>query len=157
MTELVLTKTPAGALAPADDYTAEQMGKLRSGILLRGEFRKVRNPRFHRKGFALFKFAFDLWDAPQLEYKGQPVAKEFNRFRKDLTILSGHYEAVTTLRGEVRLEAKSLAFGNMGEDEFEAVFKSILSVVWERILRSKGYESPEKVEAIIDELLRFDT
>jgi hypothetical protein len=70
--------------------------------------------------------------------------------------IAGFFDAVTNLRGEVRLEAKSLAFHNMGEEEFERVYKAVLGVVWDRILRSKGYESPEKVDAIVQELLRFE-
>jgi Protein of unknown function (DUF1367) len=156
MSELVLMKTPAGAMVPADAPSLEFVQKLRIGGQVRGEFKRQRNPRFHRKVMALFKFAFDLWDAPVLEYKGQPVAKSFERFRKDLTVLAGHYEAVTNLRGEVRLEAKSLSFASMDEAEFGEVFKGILGVVWDRVLRSKGYESPERVEMLLEELLRFE-
>jgi hypothetical protein len=157
MTDLVLTKTPAGSLAPADGPSAEYIQKMKIGAGVRGEFKRQRNPRFHRKAFALFAFAYDLWDAPQLEYKGQPVAKNFDRFRRDLTIIAGHYEAATNLRGEVRLEAKSLSFGSMGEEEFGQVYKSILDVVFDRVLKSKGYTSAHEVDRIVDELARFDS
>ena len=157
MTILTLTRTPSGALMAADEETREFIGKLKLGAGLRGDFKRQRNPRFHRKAFALLKFAFDLWDAPQLEYKGQPVAKNFDRFRRDITILAGHYESTINFRGEVRLEAKSLSFSNMSEDEFETVYRSILNVVWDRVLKSKGYESARQVDGVIDELLRFDS
>jgi hypothetical protein len=156
MTELVLTKTPTGALVPADGPSAEFIQKLKIGAGLRGEFKRQRNIRFHRKMFALFNFAFDMWGAPELEYKGHPVAKSLDRFRRDLTILAGHYEAVTNLRGEVRLEAKSLSFSNMDEAEFETVYSSILKVVWERVLRAHGYGSAAEVDRIVEELLRFE-
>jgi hypothetical protein len=157
MTELVLTRTPSGALAPADGPSAEFVQKLKAGAGLRGEFKRQRNPKFHRKAMALLTFAYDLWDAPELEYNGQPVAKAFDRFRKDLTILAGHYEAVTNLKGEVRLEAKSLSFANMGEDEFAAVYAGILNVVWERVLKAKGYKSAAEVDHIVENLLRFES
>lgn len=150
------TKTLSGALAPADSETSAFLARLRLGQGLRAEVKRARNILFHRRMFALLNFAFDLWDCPALEYQGHPVAKNFDRFRKDITILAGFFDAVTNLRGEVRLEAKSLAFHNMGEEEFERVYKSVLGVVWDRILRSKGYESPEKVDAIVQELLRFE-
>ena len=150
------TKTLSGTLAPADSETAAFVSRLKFGQGLRAEVKRARNILFHRRMFALLNFAFDLWDCPALEYHGQPVAKNFDRFRKDITVLAGFYEAVTNLRGEVRLEAKSLAFHNMGEEEFERVYKSVLGVVWDRMLRSKGYESPEKVDAIVQELLRFE-
>lgn len=156
MSDLVLTKTPAGALAPADEPTAEYIRKLRMGVPLHGEFTRMRNPQFHRKAFALFKLAFEAWDAPALEYRGEPVAKDFDRFRRDLTILAGHYEAVTNLRGEVRLEAKSLKFARMSEDEFETVYRGVLNTVWEKLLRQKGYANPAAVDAVINELMRFE-
>lgn len=156
MTELLLRRTPSGALAPADGPSAEFIQRLKIGAGLRGEFKRQRNPRFHRKVFALFQLAFDLWEAPALEYRGQPVAKSFDRFRKDLTILAGHYEAVTTLRGEVRLEPKRLNFANMGEEEFEAVFRGVLGVVWERVLKDRGYSSTDEVDRVVEELLRFE-
>ena len=150
------TKTLSGALAPADSETAAFLARLKLGQGLRAEVKRARNILFHRRMFALLNFAFDLWDCHALEYLGQPVAKSFDRFRKDITVLAGFYEAVTNLRGEVRLEAKSLAFHNMGDEEFERAYKAVLGVVWDRILRSKGYESPEKVDAIVQELLRFE-
>lgn len=156
MTELVLTRTPSGSLAPADGPSAEFISKLKIGAGLRGEFKRQRNPKFHRKAFALFNMAFDLWDAPELEYRGQPVAKNFDRFRRDLTILAGHYEAATNLRGEVRLEAKSLSFGSMSEEEFAQVYAGILAVVWDRVLRSKGFGSSADVDRVVEELLRFE-
>lgn len=156
MAELMLMKTPTGALVPADAAAAEFIQKLKTGQGLKGEFKRQRNPRFHRKVFSLFKFAFDLWDAPELEYKGQKVAKNLDQFRKDLTILAGYYNAHVNLKGEVRVTAKSLSFANMGEDEFGEVFKSLLEVVWRHVLCAKGYDSPERVEAIVEELLRYE-
>lgn len=150
------TKTPSGALAPADSETLAYVATLKTGQGLRAEVKKARSLPFHKKAMALFHLAYGLWDAPQLEYEGQPVAKSFERFRKDVTILAGFYEVVTNLKGEVRLEAKSLAFHNMGEAEFGLVYSAVLDVVWDRVLKAKGYESPEKVDAIVQELLRFE-
>ena len=156
MTELMLTKTPGGTLAPADGPSADYIAKMRLGAGLRGEFKRARSIPKHRRMWVLFTFAFDMWDAPQLEYNGQQVAKSLDRFRKDVTILAGYYEAVTNLRGEVRLEAKSLSFANMEQDEFDAVYRAVLTVVWDRILKAKGYADPAAVDAIVDELLRFE-
>ena len=156
MTELVVIKTLGGALAPADPQTAEFVSKLKLGQGLRADFKRMRDVMKHRRGFALLHFAFEHWDAPQLEYEGLPVVKTFDRFRKDLTILAGHWTSTVNLRGEVRLEAKSLSFGNMDDTEFEQVYRDLLTAVWERIFRSKGYADPAAVDAIVDQLLRFE-
>jgi len=157
MSDVVLVKTPGGALAPADDGARAFIEKLKAGFGVRATVRKVRNIKFHRKAFALFKLAFDVWEpvAP-LEYKGLPVAKEFERFRKDLTILAGFYKAVYNVRGEVRLEAESLSFGNMDDERFEQVYRAVLTAVWDRVLRSAGYASEDEVDRVVNELMRFD-
>lgn len=156
MTDLVLMKTAGGALVPCDPAATDYIAKLKTGQGIRAACKKARNPRFHRKVFSLFGLAFDLWDAPELEYRGQRVEKSFDRFRKDLTILAGHYEAVTNIRGETRLEAKSLSFSSMAEEEFQVVYRDILNAVWQRVLKSAGYETPERVDQIVEELLRYD-
>ena len=156
MTSCFFSRTPAGALAPADAAAAEFISKLKVGKGVRGEFRRVRNLQQHRRIFALFNFAFENWDAPGLEYQGQPVAKDFDRFRRDITILAGFFHSVVNFKGEVRLEAESLAFDSMSDERFQAVYRAVLGVVWTRILAAKGYETPEAVDKIVAELLRFE-
>lgn len=157
MTELVLTRSPSGALVPADAPSAEFIARLKVGAGLRGEFKRQRNPKFHRKAFALLQFAFDLWDAPALEYQGQPVEKNFDRFRRDIVILAGFFKQTVNLRGDVRLEAESLSFANMDEDRFSEVYAAILNVVWTRVLKSKGYGTAAEVDRVVAELLRFES
>lgn len=155
--DLMLVKSPGGALIPGDAQAQQFIAGLGVGKGLRGEFRRVRNPLFHRKVFALFNLAFDMWEAPALEYQGLPVAKNFDRFRKDLTVLAGHYTATTNLRGEVRLEAKSLSFANMDDTEFAEVYRGILGVVWKHVAAAHGYKSPAELERVVEELLRFES
>lgn len=156
MTSCYLTRTPSGALAPADAETAAFVGALKVGQGLRADVVRVRSVPFHRKAFALFNYAFDLWDAPAAEFKGEPIAKCFDRFRKDITILAGYYETSVRLNGEIRIEAKSLAFDKMEADEFAECYKAILGVIWDKVLRAKGYASPAEVDRIVAELLRFE-
>ena len=70
--------------------------------------------------------------------------------------MAGFYESYVNFKGEVRLEAKSLSFDKMNEEEFAQVYKGFLDVVWTRILKSKGYETPEKIDAYVNELLRYE-
>lgn len=150
-------KSPAGALVPADGEAQELLTKVRLGQGVRCKITRVRNLLFHRKMFALFKLAFDVWEPEPVEYKGQPVAKDFDRFRKDMTILAGFFKTVISARGEVRLEAESLSFGSMSEERFEQVYKAVLNVVWSRVLRLAGYQDEAEVERVVEELLRFDS
>lgn len=157
MTDMVLVKTPGGALVPVDDEARAVIEKIKTGQGVRATIRRTRSVQFHRKAFALFKLAFDVWEpVTPLEYQGLPVAKDFDRFRKDMTILAGFYKAVYNARGEVRLEAESLSFATMDEERFCQVFRAVLSVVWNRVLKAVGYVSEEEVERVINELMRFD-
>ena len=155
--DIMLMKTPGGSLAPVDAEAREMVDKLKLGQGIQASVRRARNVRFHRKGMALFRLAYDVWEPlTPLEYKGLPVAKDFERFRKDMTILAGFYKAVYNARGEVRLEAESLRFSSMSEERFEQVFHAVLNVVWNRVLKAAGYASVEDVEEVIEELMRFD-
>ncbi|MCL2076336.1 MAG: DUF1367 family protein [Betaproteobacteria bacterium] len=158
MMEALCLKTPSGSLAPADEAAREFIAKLKTMETVRVEIKRVRNLKFHKKMFALFKLAFDAWEPEGVgnEYKGQIIAKDFERFRKDIIIVAGFYKTTVNLRGEVRYEAESLSFGSMSETRFGEVFKAVLNVVWERILKLQGYQDTAHVERIIEELLRFE-
>lgn len=53
------------------------------------EIKKARNPAFHRKVFAFFKFCFDHWAADKTEWEHFDERKQFDTFRKHLTVLAG--------------------------------------------------------------------
>ena len=155
--KVCVLKSPAGALIPADEEASDLLRKIKAGTPLSVDVKRIRNYKFHKKMFALFKLAFDVWEPVEpLEYKGVPVAKDFDRFRKDITIMAGFYKAVYNARGEVRLEAESLSFAAMSEERFETVFRAVLTVVWNRVLKAAGYASEEEVERVVNELMRFD-
>ena len=156
MAELMLMKTPSGALAPVDEDSAALIAKLKIGQGVKAEIKRARNLAFHRKVFSLFKLAFDAWEPQAVEYKGQSVEKDFDRFRKDLTVLAGHHNTVINIRGEVRVEAKSLSFANMPEEEFQTVYKGLLNVVWRMVLKDAGYLNAEAVNNVVEQLLGYE-
>jgi hypothetical protein len=156
MTELILTKTPSGTLAPCDPQAAEYISNLKLGAHVKAKCVKARNPKFHRKAFALLNLAFESWEPAEVTHKGERISKSFDRFRKDITILAGYYDVVVNLRGEVRYDAKSLSFSSMDDDEFGAVYNAILDVVWGKILRDAArYKSRDEVDAIVNQLMGF--
>jgi hypothetical protein len=149
-------KSASGVLVPGSDSTVDAMRSYKIGTPLFVDIKRIRNYKFHRKAFALFKLAFDHWEIPSIEYKGQPVEKDFERFRKDMIILAGFYRPVYNARGDVQLEAESLPFSNMSEERFNFVYRAVTSVVWERILRHSGYASESDVDNVINHLMSFD-
>jgi len=61
MAELSFVKTRAG-LVPHTEHDKEVFNKWKLGSVISGEFKKVRNPLFHRKFFALLNLTFDYYE-----------------------------------------------------------------------------------------------
>ena len=117
------------------------------------------NIKFHRKFFALMHLAFDYWEPPKhgegsaLSDK-MAIERNFDRFRYDVTILAGYYDATYRLNGDVRLEAKSISFGSMSEDDFEDLYSKVIDVIINRVCTQfSEYELRKQVE---DMVLGFD-
>lgn len=156
MAEMICIRQPGGALIPATDEDAEALRKIKAGSAVRVEVRQVRNYKFHRKFFALCKYAFDIWaeTIPPKEYRGQPVRPDFDRFRRDLIILTGRFDATYSAKGDVRLEAKSISFANMKEDEFEKMYSDAIDVILQKILAGRGY-TEEQLRNYVDNVLAY--
>ncbi len=148
MTAIVLMKTPGGALVPADPQATEYIARLKLGAPVKAEVKRMRNYQFHKKLFALLNFAFDTWEPTEATYKGQVVQKNFDQFRNDVTVLAGFGETTITLRGEVRVVAKSISFGSMSQDEFDQLYDAVCSVILAKVLTTYDREA-------IDNVMRF--
>lgn len=139
-------------LVPGDEECQEWLQKQKHGATLRGDMAVQRNPKFHRKFFAMLKVAYDNWEAPEIE---TPIGKmhcTFDQFRNDVTILAGYREESVDTRGKFRYKAKSISFGKMKEDEFERLYNDVLNVV---LLKFLGNWTGEDMERVIEEILGF--
>lgn len=125
------------------------------GEVLKLSFKKIRNGKYHRKFFALLNFAFDAWEPGRQHksYKGMPVAKNFERFRKDVVIQAGFYEQTFDLDGRMRLEAQSISFANMDDLEFEKVYSAVADVILQKVLIT--YQGREELDKVIQEVMGF--
>lgn len=157
MSELLLTRTVDGALRPMDDEGVERIQKIKAGNTVRCEIVQMRNWKFHKKWFVLARFAYDIWSEsmPARSYRGMPVRPNFDRFRKELTILSGHGEPVWNIEGEMRMEAKSLRWDRMDEQTFEELYSATIDTILQRILSFRTDLSDEKIRNHVDQVLRF--
>lgn len=61
MAELSFIKTNVG-LVPHTDHDKEVFNKWKLGAVIAGNFKQVRNPKFHRKFFALLNLTFDYYE-----------------------------------------------------------------------------------------------
>ena len=118
-------------------------------------FKRVRNPKFHRKYFALLNIGYDNWNPPSIEVDNERVIplKNFDRFRHDVAILAGYYHSTIRLDGTIRIEAKSISFASMGDDEFADLYSKTIDVFIKHIYGSK--QTKEDIDHMVEEYLRF--
>ena len=135
-----------------DPPTREWLDKKKPGALIRSDFKQARNPAFHRKGMSLLSLAFEYWEPGELSNTHGVVEKNFDRFRKDLTILAGFFDQSFRLDGSVRIEAKSISFAKMDDEEFSRVYQSLLTVIIKHIMDTY---SEEEVEEMADKFWSY--
>lgn len=156
--ELLLTKSPSGALIPLDDEQAEKMQRLRPGAVIRCTIAQMRNGRFFRKWWVLARYAYDLWTdnlPTTIVWRGQMVQPDKEKFRKDLTILAGHFHPVFNIRGEMRIEADSLRWDKMDEETFERLYSATINAILQKVLNRPDL-TPEKLRQYVNNVLKFD-
>jgi hypothetical protein len=85
---------------------------------------------------------------------GIELEKDFDTFRDFITVEAGLYEQVITPAGPRRI-AKSWAYKNMAQEEFERLYREIKNTCWELVLK-QSFASMEQAEVAAEQLLRFD-
>ena len=153
--EAFFTKLPNASFVPASEDDAELLSKVKTGETVRLTLVRPRNIKFHRKYFALLNLAFDYWEPPQgKDMEGVTAQRNFDRFRGDIAILCGYYDATYRLNGDVRLEAKSISFGSMSEDTFEDLYSKTINVVIDRVCTQ--YTEDQMRKQVENLILGFD-
>ena len=153
----VLCRRVPGGLAPESEGEAAKLHKLKAGASVKVNITQEVNAKFRRKWWALAKFAFDLWSEtmPDQEYRGQEVQRSFERFRRDLIILAGHFQPVWAVNGEMRVEAKSISFARMSDETFEALYSATINAVLAKILTGSKLTDAD-LRSHVDRVMEFD-
>lgn len=127
MGECLLVKTDKGHFLPLDGALAD----VSAGEVIKVKYSLARNPKFHRKMFALFKFVIDALPDPEpVKVHGVMVTPklDFDTARKFLTVKAGFYDVIMLPDGTCRLQAKSLSYASMDNEEFARVYSAIIDV-----------------------------
>ena len=120
--KIQLVKTPFG-LKPVSDEDIKRLKKIEEGEVIVAEYTKSRNYRFLKKYMALIQL---MWENDSLN-----LTRE--RYRKEMEIAAGYFEAYEGYNGELRREPKSISFGKMEEEEFEQLFHDMLQIACIRL------------------------
>lgn len=152
-------KHPGGAFVPASDEDKEFADKIRAGEVVRLKFTRMRNYQFFKKWHSLVRLAFDYWEPTELPedpekrwMKNVTPQKNYERFRKDITIRAGYFYAVYRLDGTMRIEAESIAWGSMTEETFEKLYSATIDVVLGQIYMDY---SEEMLESLVDQVMSY--
>ena len=78
----------------------------------------MRNPKFHRKYFALLGLVFDSQD----KYANK------EHFLTEIKLKIGHYDEHVTLEGELILKPKSISFDKCEELDFQEIYSKTIDV-----------------------------
>jgi len=136
--KILVAKTINGFLKPAYDSDHEQFGKMPLNEVFEIEYKKVRNPKFHRLFFAMLKLCFENQDS----------YRNLEDLRHDVTIEAGFYtEVVNVITGEIRKKPNSISFSTMDDTEFAEVYTAVRDV----IINFLGIES----ETLEEELQQY--
>ena len=128
-----MIKTAGGNLQPFQDMDADKLTKFKTGECYEIEIKKSRNPAFHRKVFSFFNFCFEHWKG---DNEFQCEQKQFDVFRNHLTVLAGYYDAFHSIKGDTRVEAKSLSYASMKQDEFEKCYVALTNAAMKHVFKS---------------------
>lgn len=139
--KIQMIKMQGGVLVPLNEREAEALVSLKNGEQYEIEVIRTRNPAFHRKVFAFLNFCFEYWLADKTEWEFFDERKQFDTFRKNLTVLAGFKEITYTLDGRMRVEAQSLSYGNMEQDEFEQVYKALINAAIKHVFNNTKDEN----------------
>lgn len=153
--ELHMLKSPAGSLVPMGDDEAESLRRIRSGAVVRCQISEMRNGKFHRKAFSLLKLCYEQFreNVAPAEYKGRQAAPCFDTWREQFIILAGHYDVTFDIQGKIRLKAKSLSFANCSQEEFEAIYSSLINCALKHAYHGTMTES--ELRSIVDQVLSY--
>jgi hypothetical protein len=130
-----------GVLFPESDYDDEVFKNVREGSC-EVNIKVSRNPQFHRKVMAFFHFCFSHWKSDR-EFMDEPG--QFDVFRKHLTVIAGYYNKYYTIKNEVRIEAKSIAYSNMSQDEFTQLYGALIGAAMKTIFKGCDEDTENKL------------
>lgn len=135
--------TAEGFLVVNGDDAYEQKRKLKVGKTYTATIKEQRNPKFHKKYFALINCAWAFLNERQKAFFKENV----EIFRKTVEMAAGHCEMVYRLESKEWVEVpKSIAYDKIDEVEFRDLYERVKDVLFATALR--GVSEEEFLDAL---------
>jgi len=143
-------KEPGGVFRVASDFDFDKTASFKTGCVYQMEIKRTRNPAHHKKAMSFLRFCFSHWSANKTHWDHMSEPKQFDSFRKELTKLAGFVDQAYSIDGQsFTVEAKSLSYGNMTQDEFEECYNALVNAAIKHIFNDT------QDERIINQLTGF--
>ena len=128
--KIEMIKLAGGMFHPFNDMEQEKTVRFKTNELYTVEVKHARNYAYHKRVFAFLNFCFEHWQCDR-EFLDLPA--QFNRFRNQLTVLSGYYVELYNINGEVRVEAQSISYSGMDQTGFEQFYNALVNAALKHI------------------------
>ena len=116
--QVILKLESDGRLAPAFEEGEEWLRKKPPGKHFKANLKSSRNPGHHRKAFALLKLVLE----------NQDTYETIEDLLVEFKLKSGHYAEHITTKGVLIYVPKSIAFDEMGQEEFEELYEKWIDI-----------------------------
>ena len=142
-------KQPGGILTPASDIEADRMSRIKTGLIYEIDIKggEKRNRGYHGKVFAFMSWCFQYWCANNTEVEFQCESAQFDYFRKRLAIQAGYYDYVVDLNGATMIQARSISYDNMSQEEFEQFGSAIINAAMATIFQGADDDTCHKLQS----------
>lgn len=130
--KIEMIKEAGGVFRPFNDMEHDKTTRFKTGELYTVEIKQQRNYQFHKKVMSFFLFCFEYWKG---DNEFQCEQKQFDVFRKNLTVLAGYYDAFYSIKGDARIEAKSISYGSMSQSEFEELYSALINAALKHVFK----------------------
>lgn len=117
--KITLIKQLNNSFKVAFDSDYDKLKKIKHGEPYEFEYKHVRNPKFHRKFFALMNMVF----------QNQERYTNLDHLRRDLTVESGYYDLRVDIHGCEVKEPKSISFASMDETDFNEYYNAVTDTI----------------------------
>lgn len=139
MIEVLLIRE-GDTLKAADALSSSALAKIKKGELLTAKIHRPRNPKHHRK----------LWALLQAVYDNQEFYATTDDLLTGLKIETGLFDKLKTTRGIPVIIPKSISFTAMDQARFEEWYEKAVDVILTRILPGVNRE---ELTAHVNEIL----
>ncbi len=137
-----MIKLAGGMFHPFNDMEQDKTTRFKTGELYTVEIKHTRNYAYHKRVFAILNFCFAHWSCGK---DFLDIHAQFDVFRNHLTVLAGYYLELYNIKGEVRIEAMSLSYSGMEQEEFEKFYNALVNAALKHIFGTTDQETHDKL------------